>query len=816
MIRIPPATLRPVALACLLAAAPPALHAQTPSPAPHQAARSYAIPPGPLGPALSAFAGQAGVSLSFTPEQTQGLRTSGLQGVHGVEQGFAQLLAGSGLRAVPREGGGYTLRAAPAQTSAPSRADPGASSATLATVTVTAPSVRNDGTTEGTGSYTQAGPSSLATGLGLSLRETPQSVSVMTRQRMDDFKLETLTEVMEQTPGVTVSRQNEMTTFTVRGSSANQQIDGLRQLANGWGVNSHFMYTLDDMAEIDRIEVLKGSSGLINGDGSYGGTINLVRKRPTRELQGHVAGSAGSWDTWRAEADLSGPLNAEGSLRGRLVAAHRQADGFRDHQSSRAKLLYGTVEYDLSPDTLLSAGVTYRDRTFRGSGITTPIQAYSGAGDFVGWMPRSFNNGARWAGYRQESLNLFARLEQRFAHGWTSRLQVAHEQIETPELLLGHIGNGVPGLVSYGRYEDIRARNTSIALDVKGPFSLFGREHELLVGAGAGRSRTTLLRGSGANTTLDALGLSYAQGGSALPQADLASLRYSSDLFSRKRRYVYTAGRFSLADPVKLIAGARVTHYDQRDVTDIAWYNYDYRERGVVTPYAGLTVDVSRDVSLYASYASIFQAQGGRDENQRTLPPEEGVTYELGIKGEFFDKRLNASASYFWMKTDNTAEAVGQTPDGETIYRAVHGATRRGYEVELSGELARGWQAQGSYVMNSSNLGSASTAPKHQFKLGTTYRFADGALQGLTLGAAARWQSAISTSRGAATLRQDAYWLFDLMARYEVNRQLSITANVNNAFDKRYFSGVTNFNAQGLFYTWGAPRSINVSMRYDF
>ena len=104
----------------------------------------------------------------------------------------------------------------------------------------------------------------------------------------------------------------------------------------------------------------------------------------------------------------------------------------------------------------------------------------------------------------------------------------------------------------------------------------------------------------------------------------------------------------------------------------------------------------------------------------RTLPPEAGKPDEVGAKGAFFDQRLNASTASFWMKTDNTAETVGQTPGGETISPAVSGATRRGWELELSGELARGWQAQGGLVMHSSTLGTASTTPPYQFKLGTT------------------------------------------------------------------------------------------------
>ncbi len=807
-----PCTTLAAALATAFAVAGPLVtpeaKAQT---AASQAAVAYSIAAGPLEGALTAFAKTSGVLLAYQPELVRGLVSPGVQGNLPPARALSTLLVGTGLQAVVADNGTWTLRRVP--DAAPIA--PSAAGNALPEVRVTA-QVARDGSTEGTQSYTAAGPSRSATGLPLTLRETPQSVTVMTRQRMDDFHLETLSDVLTQTPGVTVSKQGDMTTFNVRGSTVNLKVDGNRLLSSGWGWNSHIMYSADDMAEIDRIEVLKGSSGLMNGDGSYGGTVNLIRKRPTHEFQASVKAGVGSWDSYRADADISGPLNEAGTLRGRLVAAHKDADSFRDRQHNRNTTLYGTLEADLTPDTLLGVGLTYKERKLRGAGGTTPIQAFSGTGEPVERMRRSFNIGASWAGYDQESLGLFARLEHRFAGGWTAKLQLARDTVETPEFLIGYLRYALPGQVQYNRYTDIDDRNDSISLDVQGPFQLFGRTHDLLLGAGSARARTTLLRGSSANTTLTDVGIDYADGGAGIPQRDWNSLSYSNDLFSRKNRYVYAAGRFSLADPVKLIAGARLSDYDQKDVTDIGWYNYSMRERSVLTPYAGLIVDVAPNVSVYGSYASIFQPQSAKDAAESTLPPEEGTTYELGAKGEFFNKRLNASLAYFWMRTNNTAEEVGSTPSGDSIYRAVDGAKRRGYELELSGELARGWQAQGSYVLNSSDLDSASTTPKHQFKLGSSYHIGSGPLQNLTVGGGARWQSAISTSRGSATLRQDAYWLFDLMGRYQVNRHLSINLNVDNVFDKKYYSGVTDFTSQGLFYTWGMPRSVNLSARYDF
>lgn len=784
-----------IAVLCgaVLVAAPPAAFAA------EAGAQELRIAPGPLDEALAQCAAAFGVQLAFDPALVAGRRSAGLQGRQTLDEAFERLLRGSGLALQPQGPGAYGLRVLPPLT---------AELPALPALKASAAAISDD-RSEGAG-YATPGRSAAATGLALTPRETPQSITVVTRQLMDDFRLDTLSAVLDQTPGVTVSRQNDMTTFTVRGADVNLQTDGLRQARNGWGWNTHILYTSDDMAEIDRVEVLKGSSGLVNGDGYPGATVNLVRKRPTGEFQASAGVLAGSWDRYRAEADVSGPLDREGRLRARLVASHEDAGSFRDRQKTRSSLVYGTAEFDLAPSTLLIAGLSWRQRELQGAGGTTPIQAYTDDGTFVGLQPRSYNLGASWAGYEQETLNLFARLEHRFDGGWSARLQLAHESVDTPDVRFGYL-RGASGAVGLARYRDVEARNKSIALDVQGPLELLGRRHELLLGAGASSSRTTLER---INVNDPTGTIDYASGGAAIPQPDWSGFAASDDLFSRHRRYAYGAARWNLADPVKLITGVRVTDFAQRDVTDIGWYNYRMTEHGVTTPYAGVVVDVSRQVSLYASYASIFEAQSAKDAAERTLPPKEGLSYEIGAKGEFFDKRLNASAAFFWMKTDNEAEEVGLTPGGDSIYRAVSGARRHGYEFELAGSPAPGWQAQGSYVLNDSSLESAGSSPRHQFKLAGSRRWSGGTVDGLTLGAATRWQSTISAGTAATRLRQDAYWVWDLMARWEIDRRLSLSANVANVFDRKYFAGVTDWGA--LHYTWGAPRSVNLGLNLRY
>ncbi|MCJ2186690.1 TonB-dependent siderophore receptor [Novosphingobium beihaiensis] len=783
------------------------------------AARRFDIPAQPLADALVAFGIQSGLQVTANGAPLRGIRTQGVSGTMAPVQALSRLLSGTGftfritgdavtLERAPQASGDSAIRLGPVRVEGQ-----GTASGHFSPTTDLA-------ATEGSGSYTASGPSMTATGLSMSLRETPQSVTVVTRQKMDDFGLETLADVLEQAPGVTVTRQGSAIDFGSRGNALNLRIDGNRHYTSApWYFLTSSMYSLDDIADIDRIEIVKGSTGLTDGDGYYGGTINLIRKRPTPEFQASLSATGGSWNSYRADADISGPVNASGTIRARGVAAWRDAGTFRDHESEKNVMLYGTVDIDLTPDTLLNLGVNYKHRVQRGYGATRPVMAYNGAGDFIGLQPRSFNPGAPWAGYKQDALNLFGSLEHQFANGWTARLQFGRERIETPEMRVGVLGND-HGNTYRLYFPDVWQRNEFVSAKLRGPFDFLGRTHELVIGAGASSSRTRNRQSIGLHLSGDQFPYDYAAGGAAIPRPtadELAGTAFSSDRWFTKRHHVYAAGRFSIADPLHVIAGIRVSSFDQRNHSDAYdFYNYSLRERGVVTPYGGITLDVLRNVTLYGSYARIFQAQNALDVNGNTLPPLRGITYETGVKGEFFDKRLNASLSYFWMKADNEAEATGEYVKGTTqqAYRPVMGATRRGFEVEISGEILPGWQTQGSFALNDSSLNSASRNPKHQFKLNSSYSVRNGPLAGLSFGGGLRWQSAISVANTAVTLRQDAYWLADMMARYQVNERLTFGINADNLLDKRYFSGVTNFT--DLFYTWGEPRNVKASVQYRF
>jgi len=161
-------------------------------------------------------------------------------------------------------------------------------------------------TTEGNHSYTTK-EMGTSTKLPLSIRETPQSVTVISRQQIEDRNFVTLDQAMELAPGVTAATANfNRVSYTARGFTfTNNMIDGMPSIAD-----ADAGYT-PNLAFYDRVEVLRGAAGLIYGSGSAGGAVNLIRKRPTETAQASVNLQVGSWQNYYSDVDVSGPLNAD-------------------------------------------------------------------------------------------------------------------------------------------------------------------------------------------------------------------------------------------------------------------------------------------------------------------------------------------------------------------------------------------------------------------------------------------------------------------------------------------------------------------------
>ncbi|MDR0281119.1 MAG: TonB-dependent receptor [Paucimonas sp.] len=779
------------------------------APSGSEQARAYHIAAGPLTETLGRFASAAGVVLSFDGSVTQGRNSPGLEGAHSIASGFATLLAGSGLQAVRQASGVYVLVAAN---------NDGALE--LGATSITGQSL--GAVSEGTGSYT-TGSTSTATKLNLSIRETPQTIKVITRQRMDDQHLASMTDVLNQTPGITMSQDGgERYNIYSRGSAINTyQIDGVTTTQENQTRN--MPSTLLDMAIYDRVEIVQGATGLMTGAGDPSGVVNLIRKRPTREFKAYVQGSAGSWDSYRAEGDVSGPLTEAGNLRGRLVVAKQDSDTFMDWYSQKRDVAYGVLEADLSDTTLARFSIDHQ--TYKALGAPgVPLLFTNGQRtDFS----RSKSSGTRWRDDEIETTNYTFGLEQQLANDWQFKLAANYMDVKrdsdsaylrttTNVAYINQATGAVPLIPA-----DAKAKQHQKGLDatLQGPFELLGQEHELILGVNYNEYENQHDEYDAPSVTVNY----YTWDNQMARPADDAYYPFLDYNVASRQSGYFVAGRFNLSDSLHLILGTRVSRY-----------NYDYylkvlnstlpptetrmRETGVVTPYAGIVYDLTAEQSLYASYTDIFKPQADQDVSGKTLEPQVGKNYEAGWKGEFLGGRLNASTALYLIQRDNFSEQDGDnlTPSGGTAFRAVDGAETKGIDLELAGEILLGWNLQTGYSHSRTEDADGNRLttqlPMDTFRLWTTYRL-PGAWDQLTLGGGASWNSSSSLNfpRYNARVTQDDYTVASLMARYQVNAHLAATLNVNNLFDEKYYAGMA-----GSYGHYGAPRNATLNLRYDF
>ncbi len=822
----PASAVRPLAVAVHLlviglAGWGPAAQAQTAIAA--QATRAYAIPAGPLGSALSRFASETGIYVAGAGSAVQGKTSHGLTGRYTVSAGFAVLLAETGLEAFRQADGSYGLRPESTQ----------AATDTMPAVEVSATAQR-DGTTEGTRSYAATGPVTTATRLPMTLRETPQTISVMTRQRLDDEGIDSIETVLDRTPGMSVQNIGA-SRFSIlsRGSGIdNYQYDGIVTATDI--VSQNVPQSQADLAIYDRVEVLRGAAGLLTGVGDPSGTINLVRKKPTRELQGYVSLTGGSWDHGRAEVDLAGPLNAAGSLRGRVVAAHEQGGTHIDWYKQKKSVLYGVLEADLTPTTLLTAGLDYQRNDPRGQSATGLPLFYSD-GQQTDFSPHA-NAAARWKKNEIDAYNAFVNVEHRFVNDWAVKLSMNYMDGKR-EFSGGDASWGFPdratgdGVRLYGGLGSAKQRQSGFDVQTHGPFEFMGRRHEAAFGYNWSEFNNFHEPQKGAAIEGRYVNL-YSWGNETAGPTITGEKLYDYDGW-QKQSGLYGALRFKPRDDLSVIVGARVSRYRYKlalaytDPVVAARSNRttNMEENGVVTPYAGVVYDLDGTHSVYASYTSIFKPQSQRDRDGNVLDPRKGNNFEVGVKSDWLGGALTSAVALYEIRQDNLAEADGgQTVPGtspvEAAYRAVKGARTRGADFELTGELARGWQASASYSYGSTDDAGGTRIrtvfPRQMAKLWTSYRL-PGAWSRLTVGGGGNWQGRIyytATSSGLALYgQQKAYAVANLMARYDFSPQLSATLNLNNAFDRKYLQGLDT-----TFYTgiYAPTRNAQLNLRYSF
>ena len=249
-----------------------------------------------------------------------------------------------------------------------------------------------------------------------SQREIPQSISVITRQRIEDQNLITVADVLTQAVGVTViSNDTTQSQYLSRGHSLGVMNDGVP------AYNALSGYQQIDLAVFERVEVLRGPAGVFQGSGQLGGVVNLVRKRAQREFGVTGQLSAGSWDNYAAQADVTGPLNADGSVRARAVLSATDRDYFYERTHTRKLLGYATLDWDIAPSTTLSFAATIQDDETDVPYMGLPALT---SGDLIK-VSRSTNPYPDWNLYEWNTKDFLAELNHRFDSGWDATIRLS-------------------------------------------------------------------------------------------------------------------------------------------------------------------------------------------------------------------------------------------------------------------------------------------------------------------------------------------------------------------------------------------------------
>ncbi len=450
-----------------------------------------------------------------------------------------------------------------------------------------------------------------------------------------------------------------------------------------------------DMAFYDRVEVLKGAAGMMKGSGSSAGGVNFVRKRGQNKGHTSVTLSAGSWDNYRSQVDVGGPLNDTGTVRGRAVAALQDKQYFYDSSDRQDRVAYGAIDWDVTPDTTLGFGMAYED--VDASPCYHGLPRYADGSDLK--LSRSTCLGASWNDLQSERITGFADLKHRFNDDWSLNFASVFTH-NNQNIEYGYSEGSVPVGATNGTMGRYSGRfdydQTDYGFDsyIDGKFEAFGLEHELIVGANASRQKNhdyfALLGLSGTQNPFDPSDNFPRPTKADYQTSTIRGGPFPTDSTTTQWG-TYANLRLKLAEPLTLVLGTRVSWYrNDRDSYTQRWDTWEHirsKENGEVTPFGAVLYDLDDQWTAYASYAQIFQPQGNLTTADGTsLQPKTGGSYELGIKGELLDGNLNTSFNLFRTIEDHRAE---------TDYENVCAGSSDGYCYTDSGKVrAQGFEAE--------------------------------------------------------------------------------------------------------------------------
>lgn len=770
----------------------------------------YSIPAGNLDDVLNQFARQAGITLSSTPQMTGKLQSPGLRGQYAIDQALRQLLNGTGLEAVSQDGSSYVLRAQP-EDAALSLPSTDIRSFTLGNAL---------GSMEG---Y-NATHSQVATKTSMPILETTQSVSVVTRQQMDDQGSQTVAQAMRYTPGVLTNPYGATHRYDYvamrgfnDGSVDNIYVDGLKSM----GDNGTYSTMQVDPYFLERIDILKGPSSVLYGRSSPGGLVALTTKKPLFDPYHQIQTTVGTQGQRGMGFDFSGPLDDDKRIAYRITGLADASDTQFDHNKEERYAIAPAVSIDFSEDTSLTLQAYLQH---------DPNGGYHGGNPADGMLhPR---NGLRLSDhffegepdiddYERTQQSFSYQFEHRFNDVFTARQNFRYQDsdVSMDQVYSAGWADATSNILNRA-YTGGDERLHSFIVDnmLQAEFFTGAAKHTVLLGADYQRRKADVTWRYGTVDPLDAGNPHYGNG-------NLQVLGENNYLRRLQQTGVYLQDlveldqwRFSLGlrqDWVKVSEENRDTDTKVND------------DRSKFTTRAGVLYLFENGVAPYVSYSESFNPNTVSDQNGRPLAPTEGTQWETGIKYQPPGTDNLFTASVFRIEQENLAS---KQPN-EEFYRAVGEVRSQGLELEAHVQVTDSLKLIGGYTYTDieytksmpslvtpglDNKGRSPTqAPEQMYSLWADYNFLQGPLDGLRLGGGVRYVG-YSWVDAENSMKVPSYTLFDASVGYDLGKVglkgMDVRLNANNLTNESYVASCASLN----YCYMGEERNVSATVSYQF
>lgn len=776
---------------------------------PAETARQYAIPGGNLDDVLNQFARQAGITLSSTPQLTSGFQSPGLKGTYAPHQALRRLLEGSSLEAVRQDGNSYILRPLPED----------------AALSLPSTDVRGFSLGNALGSMDgyNATHSQVATKTSTPLVETSQSVSVVTRQQIEDQGSQTVAQAMRYTPGVLTNPYGATHRYDYvamrgfnDGSVDNIYLDGLKSM----GDNGTYSTMQVDPYFLERIDVLKGPSSVLYGRSSPGGLVALTTKKPLYVPFHQVQATVGTQGQRGMGFDFSGPLDEDKRIAYRLTGLADSSDTQFDHSKEERYAIAPAISIDFSEDTSLTLQAYLQH---------DPNGGYHGGNPADGALHK--RNGQRLSdhffegepdidNYERTQQSFSYQFEHRFNDVLTARQNFRYQDSDVSMDQVYSAGwADADSNVLNRAYTGGDERLHSFIIDnmLQAEFFTGAAKHTLLLGADYQRRKADVTWRYGSVDALDAANPQYGNG-------NLRGLGENNYLRRLQQTGVYLQDlveleqwRFSLGLRQDWVKVSEENRDSDTRVSD---------DRTKLTGRAGVLYLFENGIAPYVSYSESFNPNTVSDQSGRPLAPTEGTQWEAGIKYQPTGTENLFTASVFRIEQENLAS---KQPD-EDFYRPVGQVRSQGLELEAHVQVNDNLKVLGGYtftdieysksmpslVSASDNQGHSPTqAPKQMFSLWADYNFNQGVLDGLRLGGGVRYVG-YSWVDAENSMKVPSYTLFDASLGYDLGKVglqgVDLRLNANNLTNETYIASCASLN----YCYMGEERNVSATVSYQF